>query len=104
MKRIYRAASLVQVAHVRHLSCAPASAPSCATSTWPARSASCRCSRPRPQLYVDDVDEARALRVLASAAAPATGEPWNCGACGERLEPQFTHCWRCGAEHGPQGS
>lgn len=22
---------------------------------------------------------------------------WSCPACGERLEAQFTHCWKCGA-------
>lgn len=28
------------------------------------------------------------------AAAP----PWTCPACGERLEGQFSACWRCGQE------
>jgi hypothetical protein len=50
-----------------------------------------------PQLMVEDADEARALRALERAAAPVAGEAWICEACGERLEPQFTNCWRCGA-------
>jgi hypothetical protein len=50
-----------------------------------------------PQLYVDDADERFALSVLRRGAAVATGSAWIC-LCGEELEPQFTHCWRCGAE------
>jgi ribosomal protein L40E len=52
-----------------------------------------------PQLYVDDADEQFALSVLARAAAAPSGAAWVCADCGEKLEPQFTQCWRCGAEH-----
>jgi hypothetical protein len=51
-----------------------------------------------PELIVDDGDERFALSVLARAAAATSGVPWVCAGCGEKLEPQFTHCWRCGAE------
>ena len=51
-----------------------------------------------PQLYVDDVDEIHAQRALQRASAVAVGSPWTCSRCGEDLEPQFTQCWRCGAE------
>lgn len=40
-------------------------------------------------------DAARAERLLREGAR-ASGPPWTC-ACGERIEPQFTQCWRCGA-------
>lgn len=98
MKRVYLAASLLQVAHARnvlitagipcelrnqYLAGALGELPM--TETW-------------PQLYVDDGDERLALRLL-TAAAPA-GAPWDCSGCGERLEPQFTQCWRCGAVPG----
>ena len=46
------------------------------------------------ELWVDASDEARARAVLH---ARVTGEDWGC-ACGERLGPQFTQCWRCGRE------
>ena len=36
---------------------------------------------------------------LAPAGADAAGA-WVCGGCGERHEPQFGSCWRCGAEAG----
>jgi hypothetical protein len=26
-----------------------------------------------------------------------TGESWDCAQCGEKLEGQFTQCWKCGA-------
>jgi hypothetical protein len=44
---------------------------------------------------------ARAGQVLEEVwrgqrAARSAG-PWSCPGCGERLEGQFTDCWRCGA-------
>ncbi len=50
-----------------------------------------------PQLFVEDADERFALSVLVRAASAVPGVPWTCNGCGEQLEPQFTHCWRCGA-------
>jgi hypothetical protein len=41
-------------------------------------------------------DAARAERLLREGTQ-ASGPPWACPACGERIEPQFTQCWRCGA-------
>ncbi len=100
MKRVYRASSLLQVAHARnvlvtagiecelrniHLAGALGDLPM--METW-------------PQLYVADGDERYALSVLARAAAAPTGAPWTCQECNEQLEPQFTCCWRCGQERG----
>jgi len=44
----------------------------------------------------DERDAARAERLLREGASPG-GAPWTCAGCGERLEPQFTQCWRCGS-------
>jgi hypothetical protein len=98
VKRVYRAPSLIQVAHARNLlitagiDCeirnqylAGAMGELPLTETW-------------PQLVVEDADEARSLKVLERAAAPVAGDAWICESCGERLEPQFTTCWRCGAD------
>ncbi len=98
MKRVYRAASLLQVAHarnvlitagirceLRNLYLAGAMGDLPMMETW-------------PQLYVDDADESFALSALARAAATPTGAAWVCAGCGEPLEPQFTQCWHCGAE------
>jgi hypothetical protein len=104
VKRVYRAASLLQVAHARNvlitagIDCelrnqylAGALGDLPMMETW-------------PQLYVDDDDETLALRALARAAAAPVGTMWTCSDCGERLEPQFTQCWRCGVEYADQRS
>lgn len=97
MKRVFRAATLVQVAHARNvlvtagIQCeihnqylAGALGDLPMMETW-------------PELFVDDADEQYALRALARAAAAPAGSPWTCADCGEQLEVQFTSCWRCGA-------
>jgi hypothetical protein len=44
---------------------------------------------------VNDSDLKRAEGILS--AKPA-GPDWACFRCGEVSGPQFTHCWRCGAD------
>ena len=104
MKRVYRAASLLQVAHARNvlisagIECelrniylAGAMGDLPMMETW-------------PQLYVSDGDEQYALSALARASTVAAGSPWTCDECDEQLEPQFTCCWRCGQERGEMSS
>ena len=56
-----------------------------------------------PSVWVlDESDASRALAVLAEYASPEAaggrqGMNWVCQGCGERIESQFTECWRCGA-------
>lgn len=50
----------------------------------------------RPSVWVRDVDLDRARKVLAEADRRGSAPDWNCSGCGERLEGQFTACWRCG--------
>src|SRR5688572_32478011 len=49
---------------------------------------------------VDDADAARAEEALQRRIS---GPDWSCD-CGEKLGPQFSQCWRCGAvrEPGPR--
>jgi rubrerythrin len=50
------------------------------------------------ELWVlDERDAGRAERILNEPAG-APGAAWRCTACGETSEPQFTQCWKCGAE------
>jgi hypothetical protein len=55
-----------------------------------------------PTVWVlDDGAVGRARDLIAEylqrrAADAAHGHPWQCPTCGERVEPQFTECWRCG--------
>ncbi|MGH8709680.1 MAG: DUF2007 domain-containing protein [Burkholderiales bacterium] len=45
---------------------------------------------------LDALEVARAERLLREGTR-ASGPPWTCAECSERIEPQFTQCWRCGA-------
>jgi hypothetical protein len=54
-----------------------------------------------PELWVlDDRDAPLADRLIRQGRSdPAPGSPpWSCGECGERIDPQFTACWKCGRE------
>ncbi len=45
----------------------------------------------------DQFDQAR--QYLETGPVPETRAPWPCPACGEKIEPQFTECWHCGAPY-----
>ena len=52
-----------------------------------------------PQLWVDESLYAEAKRVVdQELRSPPRGEAWTCRSCGERIEGQFTECWRCAGE------
>jgi hypothetical protein len=46
----------------------------------------------------EESDRATALVAGYRASRPASGPQWRCAACSETIDPQFTACWRCGAE------
>ena len=50
-----------------------------------------------PELWVvESGQELRARGLLEQARRPhPTGNPWICPRCGERIEAQFSECWRC---------
>lgn len=48
------------------------------------------------ELWVVNDADAPSAEVLLRTP-PRRGAPWLCRRCGERSEPQFTHCWKCGA-------
>lgn len=96
MKRVFRAASLIQVAHARNVLLTAGIQSELRNQYLAGALGDLPMLETWPQLYVDDEDEQVALRVLARAAAAPAGTPWTCERCGEVLEPQFTSCWRCG--------
>lgn len=58
-----------------------------------------------PELWIqDDQRLAEALQIKAEfqTAAPVVGKDWQCEKCGEMSEPQFTACWKCGANRATQ--
>ncbi len=94
---MFRASSLIQVAHARNVLLMAGIQSEMRNQYLAGALGDLPMLETWPQLYVDDGDEQIALRALARAAAAPTGACWTCPQCGESLEPQFTACWRCGA-------
>jgi hypothetical protein len=97
MKRVFRAASLIQVAHARNVLLTAGIQSELRNQYLAGALGDLPMLETWPQLYVDDEDEQIALRALARASTAAVGASWTCPQCGEVLEPQFTACWRCGS-------
>ena len=97
MKRVFRAASLLQVAHARNVLIAAGIDSELRNQYLAGALGDLPMLETWPQLWVEDDWESAALRALQKAEAAPTGATWNCSQCGEQLEPQFTTCWRCGA-------
>jgi hypothetical protein len=97
VKRVYRAASLLQVAHARNVLIAAGIDAELRNQYLAGALGDLPMLETWPQLWVDDALESAALRALQNAEAAPAGAPWTCAQCGEVLEPQFTTCWRCGA-------
>jgi hypothetical protein len=97
MKRVYRAASLIAVAHARNVLLMAGIQSELRNQYLGGALGDLPMLETWPQLFVEDDDESAALRALARAASAPGGTPWICERCGEHSEPQFTHCWRCGA-------
>ena len=54
-----------------------------------------------PQIWIDNrLDEPRAHQLIREASRAVDGPRWQCGQCGETLEPQFGACWQCGTARG----
>ncbi len=100
MKRVYRAPSLLQVAHARNLLIAAGVECELRNVHLAGALGELPMMETWPQLYVNEADERYALSILARAAQNPGGVPWVCEECRESLEPQFTSCWRCGRERG----
>jgi hypothetical protein len=102
MKRVFRSASLIEVAHARNVLLTAGMQSELRNQYLGGALGDLPMLETWPALFVEDQDEAAALRILARAAEVVTGAPWTCAQCGEHSEPQFTHCWRCGAANGPK--
>jgi hypothetical protein len=97
VKRVFRASSLLQVAHARNVLTAAGIDSELRNQYLAGALGDLPMLETWPQLMVEDSLESAALRALEKAATAPLGPPWTCGQCGEQLEPQFTTCWRCGA-------
>jgi hypothetical protein len=77
---VFRAASLLQVAHARNVLTAAGIESELRNQYLAGALGDLPMLETWPQLWVEDPFES-----------------WTCAQCGEQLEPQFTTCWRCGA-------
>lgn len=99
LKRVYTAETLVQVVHVQNLLAASGIVAELRNARLAGALGEIPFLETWPQLWVDDPAFARANELIERnmRGAGETGEPWTCPGCGERIEGQFTECWRCGA-------
>lgn len=49
------------------------------------------------EVWVLEAGEVARAEQLLREGVRVSGPPWTCAECAERIEPQFTQCWRCGA-------
>jgi hypothetical protein len=97
MKRVFRAASLIQVAHARNVLTTAGIRSELRNEYSAGALGDLPMFETWPQVFVADDDASAALRALSRAARSADGASWRCPQCGEISEPQFTNCWQCGA-------
>ncbi len=97
LKRVYTAETLVQVVHVQNLLAAGGIRAQLRNARLAGALGEIPFLETWPELWVDDTLYERAVRAierdLQAPAEPAA--PWTCPDCGERIEGQFTDCWRC---------
>jgi hypothetical protein len=98
LKRVYRAASLLQVAHARNVLITAGIGCELRNQYLAGALGDLPMLETWPELLVAESDEQYALSVLRAANAARPGDAWRCPGCAEMLEPQFTACWRCGQE------
>ncbi len=97
MKRVFRAASLLQVAHARNVLIAAGIDSELRNQYLAGALGDLPMLETWPQLWVEDALESAALRALQNAAAAPPGAPWICAQCGEAARTAIHTCWRCGA-------
>lgn len=100
MKRIYRAESLLKVAHARNVLISAGVRCELRNQYLAGAMGDLPLLETWPELVVEDGDEEYARSLLRRAGSAAGGAPWVCPQCDEELESQFTSCWRCGHERG----
>ncbi|HSD75341.1 MAG TPA: DUF2007 domain-containing protein [Steroidobacteraceae bacterium] len=100
MKLVYSAESVVQVAHMRNV--LESAGIQCELRNYHLASVIGEIPFVEgwPQLWaVDERQHAEAEQVIAAELnGVRRGPEWICPECRERLESQFTACWRCGRE------
>ena len=72
------------------------------TDLWGARGEVPVTADTAPSVWIEDdarAEEAEVLLADFNKSRPTVqSAAWVCSKCGEGIEPQFTECWKCGAE------
>jgi len=100
VRKVYTAESVIEIAHLRNLLEADGIACEVRNDRLGGVVGEIPFVECWPELWVTNAgDVLRARGLIDEALRPPTAaEPWQCPACGERIEPQFAQCWRCAAE------
>ena len=100
MKLVYSAESVVNVAHMRNV--LESAGIRCAVRNYHLAGAIGEIPFVEcwPQVWaVEEYQHVEAERLVAAELnGTRPGPAWTCPECRERIESQFTACWRCGCE------
>ena len=97
MKRVFSSLNLVEVHHARNLLEAEGVRAFVRNELLSGAMGELPLTECQAELWIADASDAvRAERVLREGLVRGAGKgaPWQC-VCGEKLEAQFSQCWRC---------
>lgn len=100
MMRLYRAQHLVEASHIKNLLDSAGIRAFLRNENLVRLSGEVPFDQTWPEVWIEDEAQATTARSIlenvrqANRDAPA----WFCTQCGERLEGQFSACWKCGTE------
>jgi hypothetical protein len=99
MRKVHTAESVIEIAHLRNLLEADGIACVVRNDRLGSVVGEIPFVECWPELWVNRSGDAlRARGLIDEALRPAAvAAPWQCPACGERIEPQFAQCWQCAA-------
>ena len=99
MKRVYSSFNLVAVHHARNLLEAEGIRAVVRNELLSSAMGELPPAECQAEVWVlHEPDAERAETILRSYHTVPAGPAWRCAGCGESCEPQFTQCWRCGAD------
>ena len=97
MRRVHVAESTIEIAHLRNLLEAAGIACVVRNDRLGGALGEIPFLECWPELWVREPGQAlRARGLIDEALHPRdAGEAWDCPQCGERIDGQFSDCWRC---------
>jgi hypothetical protein len=105
MRKVYTAESAVEIAHLRNLLESEGIACVVRNDRLAGVVGEIPFVECWPELWVREPGQALRARGLIDEALQSrpTGSAWTCPRCGERIEAQFSECWKCAGSADPPG-